>query len=230
MNIQKTNNVNFEAKRILNVRRALQNGADEVIDVFALGREDKKFMARCNDLLQKTDRVAISSHASNINYLGGSADKGYKDFFRDFLLRHSGKHSAYMQEFDDVHCYVAIKDGEMISAIGEVSNADFPTACLDRMIFQKKDKMLADSFFYGMLTDLKNIFKREGQTGLRGVNRNMTKKVDDNGVLDLNFFGQTQRTLARKNNDIEINRVNDTYQYDLEDFLGVKDIETEIMD
>lgn len=117
MNIQKTNNVNFEAKRILNVRKAVQNGADEVIDVFALGKEDKKFIARCNAALDADNRVVVSTR-NNVRRASDSPDASFRNFFKSFLRRMAGKEHDGLQ-FDDVTYLVAIKDGETITGVAE---------------------------------------------------------------------------------------------------------------
>lgn len=216
MNIQNNNNINFEARRILNVRKAVKEGTDEVIDVFALGREDKKFMARCNAALQENDR-AISSRV----YL--------QDFFRSFLSRLAGKKQKDCMVFDDMNYLMAVKNGEVITGVAEISDYYYPVSYLERLIFTQKDKLSEDSLVYGIITKLQDSLQNRGKTGLMGVKDNFSKKAQD-GVLLYDDFKSAKGLIISKNSNARFEKVKDKHEYDLEDFLGVKDIETEIMD
>ncbi|MCM1004475.1 MAG: hypothetical protein NC408_09060 [Candidatus Gastranaerophilales bacterium] len=218
MNIQNNSNVSFEARRILNVRKAVQGGADEVIDVFALGKEDKKFMARCNATLQGSDRA-----------VAGRSTNRFKEFFSSFLSRLSGKSQKDCMQFDDMTYLMAVKDGEVITGIAETSDYYYPASYLEKLIPTQKDKLTEDSLSYGLLTELKDSLKDREKTGLMGVGDKFSDKADD-GVLLYEDFNAAQREIRAKNSDAKFEKVKDTHEYDLEDFLGIKDIETEIMD
>lgn len=220
MNIQKTNNVNFEARRIINVRKAVQNSDDEVIDVFVLGKEDRKFMARCNAALDADNRVVINTK-NNVRRIFDSADTSFRKFFKSFLRRLAGKeHDAL--PFDDATYLVAIKDGETITGIAEAREDVYPASRVERLIFKDNDVTARNGLMYGLITSLKD------NAAIIGMSNLLPKKQE--AAMPKTAFNSALASLRANTPDAKFERVCDSHQYDLEDFLGIKDIETEIMD
>lgn len=222
MNIQKTNNVNFEARRIINVRKAVQNGADEVIDVFVLGKEDRKFMTRCNAALNADSRVVINTK-NNVRRISDTADESYRNFFKGFLRRLAGRENDALP-FDDVTYLVAIKDGETITGIAEAREDAYPASRVERLIFKDDDKTARYGLMYGLITKL----KENANTAIIGMSNLLPKKQE--AAMPKRVFNSALASLRANTPDSKFERVRDPHQYDLEDFLGIKDIETEIMD
>mgnify|MGYP001105333597 CR=1 FL=1 len=225
MNIQKTNNVNFEARRIINVRKSVQNGADEVIDVFALGKEDKKFMARCNAALQADDRV-VARTQGNVRRASESVDTSFRNFFKSFLGRLAGKGNDGLT-FDDMTYLVAIKNGEVISGVAEATEDFYPASRIERLICTENDTVAKNGLMYGVITKLKDVLNGRKNAAIIGMS-NMLPKGQP-AVMPLRNCNSALVSLRANTPDSKFERVNDPHQYDLEDFLGVKDLETEIM-
>lgn len=217
MNIQKTNSVNFEAKRIVNVRKA-----GEVIDVFALGKEDKKFMARCNAALNADDRVVINTRG-NVRRASDSADESFRNFFKGFLRRLAGRENDALP-FDDVTYLVAIKDGETITGVAEARDDFYPASRMERLIFKDYDDTARHGLMYGVITALKD----KASEAIIGLGNVLPKKQEP--VVPKRVFNSAMVSLRANTPEAKFEKVRDPHQYDLEDFLGIKDIETEIMD
>lgn len=227
MNIQKTNNTNFEARRILNVRKAVQNGADEIIDVFALGKEDKKFVAKCYDTLRSSNRV-LRNNPKNIKRSPDSADTSFKNFFKSFMEHLSGRNRDCMS-FDDMTYLVAVKDGEVITGVAELSDDYYPLSRIERLIFTQKDSLVENSLIYGIMTKLRKELKERPNAAILGLGNNLLPKIRDFALLPLDKFHSAQSYLRTQIPNTKFVKVKDLHEYDMEEFLGIKDIETEVM-
>ena len=203
MQIQNNCNVNFEAKRVLNVRRAVQGGADEIVDVFLLGKEDEKFMKRCYHTLKNSERNISENYSLN---------RRFKEFFSAFLNN------------DGAGSMVAIKNGEILAGVAKPE-------CGYEIIMPRESKQSQTSLLFAAIEKAKEGIKK-GIGGLDVLSMGKLNYDAPVSLLECNslrYCYDLQNRLKLQNQTYTFDKVKDKHEYDLEEFLGIKDIETEIM-
>lgn len=96
------NNTNFGAAKVLSAK-TIEQGCENVIDVYKLNLTDMPFVRRCLDVCQGIDRF-ITENDMNI-HSNSTPKEALKDFFRAFLNKKGG-------DF-----YIAIKDNSIVSGV-----------------------------------------------------------------------------------------------------------------
>lgn len=196
MNIQKTNSPSFGAMRITTI-----SNKKNVIDVFKLDSRninDLNFIKRCKDTLE-------------INKSKGPKTK-MKTFFDNFL-----KSSSLNTDGD---YFIGIKNGETISGglyTYSFSNNIFSNSLFHQNFTNTKDKLAKDSLLYGMFSDtLKNLNDNPGVYVL-GPN-----SIDE---IKSGYIDKIKNHIETQHPDCVFKEV-DEPETDLEELLGIDDIET----
>lgn len=229
MNIQNNTGVNFGAKRILNIRNS-----KEVVDVFALNKNDKKFIERFYYTAGNSDKD-ITSNPRNKNYMIGAniQKRDFLECLRGFLR------NAKNKSMDDTSYVLAVKNGDTITGIAEADQSFLPLTNLKRAYFTQQDGLAEDGLLYGLITETKSILKKESKYSgklahIQGapefVGGGNIFKINSvkNKTIPVSKYNSIQQELKRRHPETEFINPKDKHEYDLEEFLDIKDIETEI--
>lgn len=224
---QNVNNVSFGAKHILNVRKIAKNGADEVFDVFLLGKEDKKFMARCSAFLDNNSRHIVKTQ-NNVRRASENADTSYKNFFKSFLTRLRGKQRDGIS-FDDTTYLMAIQNGEIITGIAETTSRVYPHEFVEKLIVTTNDKTAKNSLLYGLVTTLQKSMKNRSDASVFSIGNNFISSAKDRFYIPYKDLNVALKSLKKDTPQTTFKQINNKELYDLDDFLGTTNIETEIL-
>ncbi len=197
MEIQRNNNVSFQASGVTTARRILKNGQEELIDVLKLNHaEDDSFVRTC-----------LESMNANEDRLNTNLKKMRK-FFVQFLND---------RKCDGQDYYIGVKNGEMITG-GFCSTPIFHRVLVNSSVDTLGSKFNKDNFFYALLTDAKKTYKM----GVAGIELNNFFKHDQTSIAKTQI--KKAKTLIENRNPnaifTEFNREN----IDLAKLFGVQDI------
>lgn len=95
---------------------------------------------------------------------------------------------------------------------------------MERLIFKDDDITAKNGLVYGVITKLKD----NASSAIIGMSNLLPKKQE--AVMPDRAFNSALASLRANTPDAKFEKVRDPHKYDLEDFLGIKNIETEIMD
>lgn len=204
MNIQKTSNTNFKARKILTTQRYFKSGnipRTEEIELFELNQmKDTSFARRCY-------RVLSNIHTREL----GPLQKQLKFFLKDFLENRLWGTKNY---------YLAIKNSETIC--GGISTTDYADTIHITQAFSEQPKNHnLESLFYGLLSTTK-----EKPDKLKFKQYNNIKTLDSEIPTD------SVDSLKRKISTIHCGTIYDTQRennMDLEEILDIKDFETNVL-
>ena len=222
MKIQQNNNINFGAKRIANVRECVRHGVDGVVDVFVLGKDDKNFMTKFDAILD-ADKSEIITTRDNIRRTFESADVSFRNFFKTFLRRIENITTDKLR-LADIMYLIAIKDRKTVAGIAEARGDVCPATRIERLIFKDYDPVVRNGLMYGLI----NMLRDNSSTALIGMGNLLPQR--NYNLMYNNEFDSALVSLIEHTPDSKFEKVNDSCEYDLEEFLGIKDVEPETMD
>lgn len=196
MNIQQINSTNFQAQRVMSIRRTIPNKATEVIDIFKINKKDDLSFAKlCYYNLNKKLKRNLSPQQKQI-----------REFFKTFINRGNIPNNK--------ENLIAVKNGETVT--GGVESTLFA-----HYFNGTTDKFAGDSLYYAYLNraragysfppeSLRKDYGIEASDVRNDVLMNKIEKKYPEAVFETELPDQNEK-------------------YDLSEFLGIKDIETEII-
>lgn len=201
MKIQKTQNINFQANKILTAR-SLKNGTSEVVEIFKLNySEDKEFIKKCyktvtNSTLKKT------FHQKNL-----------KSFFEKFLSKYGG----------DKEYFISIKDEEVISG-GMTTLPFLKTVNLIDIFTANNENPSKKALLLGLIEDSKNSYKGYN-LDLKYFKFDIKQKDREVLARQISYL---KNKIKKQNPEIEFT-FDKQNNVSLDDVLGTRDFETEVI-
>ena len=201
MKIQKTQNINFQASKVLTAR-SLKNGSNEMVEVFKLNySEDKEFIKKCyktltNSTLEKTP------HQKNL-----------KTFFEKFLSKYGG----------DKEYFISIKDEEVISG-GMTTLPFLKTVNLVDIFTANNENPSKKALFLGFIEDSKNSYKRYN-LDLKHFKFDIKQKEREVLPRQIDYI---KKKIKKQNPEIKFT-FDKQNNVSLDDVLGTRDFETEVI-
>lgn len=197
MEIQRNNNVSFQASGVTTARRILKNGQEELIDVLKLNHaEDDSFVRTC-----------LESMNANEDRLNTNLKKMRK-FFVQFLND---------RKCDGQDYYIGVKNGEMITG-GFSTCPVYRRVVLNSTVDTLGKRINKEGFFYALLTDVKNVYN----VGISGIGIKDFFKHHSYDVPKRNLT-RVRNLVENRNPNVTFSPYNQE-NIDLAKLFGVQDI------
>ena len=203
MNIQNTSNIDFQATRVLTVKRNLPRGKSDIVEVFRLNQaEDQDFIKQCYDLFVKNKNLKLNMF-----------EKRCKSLFSDLLV----KANASSEDF-----YLAVKNNERI--VGCLNSLPFMRDVVPLNLFTREDSSEnINTLFYAFLKD--------SQKKYIGFNIKMDvlsrKTIADKELIKFSQIDSIKNKIKKASPKLRF-KSEEKNKIDLYDVFGARDFETEI--
>ena len=151
MEINKTNDINFGARKILTSTQKLKNGVENTVEVFLLKKgEDDSFVRTCINGLNE-NKGCLTPKQSKLSNI-------FKSFNREGI---------------DNDLYVAIKDGEQVIGATRVSRSQ-DWHCIRDFVSLSENKQTGYSLLKAMINNAKGKLRNICNKTLTGYDNEMT--------------------------------------------------------
>lgn len=222
MQIQNNNTINFQANRILCTRKMLQNGNEDVIEVFKLNSFDKNFVERCYNAIELGEtRCGKNRFINNL-----------KKFFSDFRSIYAKK--GWYDEFTHL---IAVKNSEQIVGVAEINESCAPCSYLNKFTYVNNDKFIEKTLKYALITNAQNLTKKFGyqifrrnalfSPELRGAENLFNIDDINTKKIPAKKYNSILSNIRRTAKDCHFKKISEKTECNLEEILGIKDFETD---